>query len=173
MAALFETRVKAVSDDAQQSSPLAMVRYSHATSGLLRRYPLPMIKKHVRIPLAHFDCRLVVLSSFIVIAAVYVTLVVVDQMKAAQGMAWFAWLGGGASGMGVGIWLMHYFGWRALTMTAPTLDRSSVICSIVATIFASGLTLLVVSGRSDSGPRVKKENQCPMHPEIFICNYAA
>ncbi len=105
----------------------------------------------MRIPLVHFDCRLVVLSSFIVIAAAYVTLVVVDRMKAAQGMAGFAWLGGGASGIGVGIWLMHYFGWRTLTMTAPKLDRSSVICSIVATIFASGLTLLVVSGRSDSG----------------------
>lgn len=167
IAALFDPRVKVVSDDAQQSSALAMVRYSHATSELLRRHPLPMIKKHMRIPLAHFDCRLVVLSSFIVIAAAYVTLVVVDRMKVAQGMAWFAWLGGGASGIGVGIWLMHYFGWRAFTMTAPTFDRSSVICSIVATIFASGLTLLVVSGRSDSGRRVKEENQCPTRPEIL------
>jgi NO-binding membrane sensor protein with MHYT domain len=68
----------------------------------------------------------------------------------------------------VGIWLMHYFGWRALTMTVPTLERSSVICSILATIFTSGLTLLVVSGKNDSGRRVKEENQCPMRPEIFI-----
>jgi hypothetical protein len=147
---------------------LAMVRYPPATSELLRRHPLPMIKKHMRIPLVHFDCRLVVLSSFIVIIAAYVTLAVVERMKTAQGIAWFAWLGGGASGIGVGIWLMHYFGWRALTMTVPTLERSSVICSILATIFISGLTLLVVSGKSDSGRRVKEENQCPMRPEIFI-----
>jgi diguanylate cyclase len=90
------------------------------------------------VPLVHFDCRLVILSSFIVIIAAYVTLAVVDRMKTAQGMAWFAWLGGGAFGIGVGIWLMHYFGWRALTMTVPTLERSAVICSILATIFNSG-----------------------------------
>lgn len=167
-AAVFDSRVNAVSDDAQPSSALAMVRYPPATSELLRRHPLPMIKKHMLVPLVHFDCRLAVLSSFIVIIAAYVTLAVVDRMKTAQGMAWFAWLGGGASGIGVGIWLMHYFGWRALTMTVPTLERSSVICSILATIFTSGLTLLVVSGKNDSGRRVKEENQCPMRPEIFI-----
>jgi hypothetical protein len=169
-AAVFDSRVRAVSDDAQPSSALAMFRYPAATSELLRRHPLPVIKKYMRIPLVQFDCRLVVLSSFIVIIAAYVTLAVVDRMKTAQGMAWFAWLGGGASGIGVGIWLMHYFGWRALTMTVPTLERSSVICSILATIFTSGLTLLIVSGKSDSGRRVKEENQCPMRPEIFILN---
>jgi hypothetical protein len=169
-AAVFDSRVRAVSDDAQPSSALAMFRYPAATSELLRRHPLPVIKKYMRIPLVQFDCRLVVLSSFIVIIAAYVTLAVVDRMKTAKGMAWFAWLGGGASGIGVGIWLMHYFGWRALTMTVPTLERSSVICSILATIFTSGLTLLVVSGKSDSGRRVKEENQCPMRPEIFILN---
>jgi hypothetical protein len=44
-AAVFDSRVKEVSDDAQPSSALAMVRYPPATSELLRRHPLPMIKK--------------------------------------------------------------------------------------------------------------------------------
>jgi hypothetical protein len=59
-AAVFDSRVKTVSDDAQPSSALTMVRYPPATSELLRRHPLPMIKKHMLVPLVHFDCRLVV-----------------------------------------------------------------------------------------------------------------
>ena len=139
-----------------------------ATSELLRRHPLPMIKKHMLVPLVHFDCRLVVLSSFIVIIATYATLAVVERMKFAQGARWFAWLGGGAFGMGIGIWSMHYVGLQTLGLPVPTLHCSSVVYSILATIFASGITLLVVGGKSDSGRRAKEENQCPMCPEIFI-----
>jgi NO-binding membrane sensor protein with MHYT domain len=113
-----------------------------------------------------FDYRLVVLSSCIVIVATYATRAVVDRMKSAQGAGWFAWLGGGASGIGLGIWSMHYLGFRTFSLTAPTLDRSSVVYSILATIFASGLTLLVIGGKSDSGRRVKKENQRLMRLEI-------
>ena len=142
---------------------------SPTTSELLRTLSFADDKRYMRVPLIDFDYRLVVLSSFIVIIAMYATLAVVERMKSARKVrVWFAWLGGGASGIGVGIWLMHYFGWRALTMTVPTLERSSVICSILATIFTSGLTLLVVSGKSDSGRRVKEENQCPIRLEIFI-----
>jgi NO-binding membrane sensor protein with MHYT domain len=56
----------------------------------------------MRVPLIDFDYRLVVLSSFIAIVAMYATLAVVERMKFAQGAGWFAWLGGGASGMGMG-----------------------------------------------------------------------
>jgi hypothetical protein len=119
----------------------------------------------MRVPLIDFDYRLVVLSSFIVIIATYATLAVVDRMKSAQGTGWFAWLGSGASGIGITIWSMHYLGLQTLSLPVPTLDCSSVVYSILATIFASGLTLLVISGKSDSGRSVKEKNQHPMRLE--------
>jgi NO-binding membrane sensor protein with MHYT domain len=91
-------------------------------------------------------------------------------MKSAQGVGWFAWLGGGASGIGIGIWSMHYLGLQTFSLPVPTLDCSSVVYSILATIFASGLTLLVIGGKGDFGRGVKEENQRPMRLEIFIRN---
>jgi NO-binding membrane sensor protein with MHYT domain len=124
----------------------------------------------MRVPLIDFDFRLVVLSFFIVIAATYATLAVVGRMKSAQGMGWLAWLGGGASGIGIGIWSMHYLGLQTFGLSVPTLDCSSVLYSILATIFASGLTLLVIGRDIDSGRSAKEENQRPMRLEIFIRN---
>jgi NO-binding membrane sensor protein with MHYT domain len=119
----------------------------------------------MRVPLIDFDHRLVVLSSFIVIIAMYATLAVVEHLKSAQGAGWFVWLGGGASGMGIGIWSMHYLGLEILGLPVPRLNCSSVLYSIFATIFASGFTLLIVGGKSDSGRGVKEENQCPFRFE--------
>jgi diguanylate cyclase len=124
----------------------------------------------MRVPLVDFDCRLVVLSSFIVIIATYVTLAVAERMRSAQGVGWLAWLGGGASGIGVGNWSMHYLGLQILSLPVPTLDCSSVVYSILATVFASGLTLLVIGGKGGSGRRVREENQRPMRLKIFIRN---
>lgn len=124
----------------------------------------------MRVPLIEFNYRLVLLSSFIVIIATCATLAVVERMKSAQGVGWFAWLGGGASGIGIGIWSMHYLGLQTFSLPVPTLDCSSVVYSILATIFASGLTLLVIGGKGDFGRGVKEENQRPMRLEIFIRN---
>jgi NO-binding membrane sensor protein with MHYT domain len=129
-----------------------------------------MIRDIMRVPLIDFDYRLVVLSSFIVIIATYATLAVVERMNSAQGAGWFAWLGGGAFGMGIGICSMHYFGLKTLGLPVPILDCSSVLCSILATIFASGFTLLVINGKSDSGRRVKEESQRPIRLEILTLN---
>jgi hypothetical protein len=150
---------------------LAVARYPPATSELLRILPFADDKRYMRVPL--IDYRLVVLSSFIVIIAPYATLAVVERMKSAQGTGWFAWLGGGASGIGIAIWSMHYLGLQTLSLPVPTLDCSSVVYSILATIFASGLTVLVIGGKSDSGRSVKEENQRSMRLEIFIRNRAA
>ena len=152
---------------------LAVARYPPATSELLRILPFADDKRYMRVPLIDFDCRLVVLSSLIVIIATCATLAVVERMKSAQGVGWFAWLGGGASGIGIGIWSMHYLGLQTLSLPVPKLDCSSVVYSILATIFASGLTLLVIGGKSDSGRSVKEENQRSMRLEIFIRNRAA
>jgi len=120
----------------------------------------------MRVPLTDFDYRLVVLSSFIVIISTYATLAVEDRMKSERGAGWFAWLGGGASGIGIGIWSMHYLGLETLSLPVPMLDSSSVVYSILTTIFASGLTLLVRGGKGDSGRSVKEENQRLMRVEI-------
>jgi NO-binding membrane sensor protein with MHYT domain len=106
-------------------------------------------------PLVGCDFRLVALSGLILIVATYATLVLAGRIKSAQGATWFAWLGGGASAMGIGIWTMHYLGLKALGLPVPILNNSSVLSSILAAIFASGVTLLVVSGKSDSGRGVK------------------
>jgi hypothetical protein len=156
--------------NAHPFSVLVVARDVSVTSELLRIHPLADDKRYMRIPLIDFDYRLVVLSSFIVIIATYATLVVVERMNSARGTGWFAWLGGGASGIGIGIWSMHYLGLQSLSLPVPALDCSSVVCSILATIFASGITLLVIGGKSDSGRSVKEENQRSMRLEIFICN---
>jgi NO-binding membrane sensor protein with MHYT domain len=110
-------------------------------------------------PLAGFDFRLVALSGFVLIVATYATLALAGRIKSVQGAAWFAWLGGSASTMGIGIWSMHYLGLKALGLPVPMLNNSAVPFSILAAIFASGVTLLVVSGKSDSGRYVKEKSQ--------------
>lgn len=104
-----------------------------------------------------FDLRMVVLTGLILLVAMCATLALRGRMKSARGAAWFGWLGGGATAMGVGNWSMHYLGLKALGLPVPTLNNPAVAFSIMATIFASGVALLVVSGRDDSGRRVKAE----------------
>jgi NO-binding membrane sensor protein with MHYT domain len=102
-------------------------------------------------PLVGFDFRLVASSGLALIVATYATLALVEQIKSSKGGARFAWLGGGASAMGIGIWSMHYLGLKALNLPVPMLNSLAVFLSILAAILASGITLLVVSGKSDSG----------------------
>jgi NO-binding membrane sensor protein with MHYT domain len=113
----------------------------------------------VNIRLVGFDLRLVALSGLVLILATYSTLALAARIRSAQGAAWFAWLGGGASAMGTGIWSMHYLGLKLLGLPVPALNNAAVPLSVLATIFASGVTLLVVSGKSDSGRFVKEKSR--------------
>jgi NO-binding membrane sensor protein with MHYT domain len=110
-------------------------------------------------PLVGFDFRLVALSGLALIVASYATIALAKRIKSSQGGARFAWLGAGASAMGIGIWSMHYLGLKALDLPVPMLNDPAVLLSILAAIFASGITLLVVSGKSDSGRHVKAKSQ--------------
>ena len=110
-------------------------------------------------PLVGFDFRLVALSGLALIVATYATLALAERIKSSRGRAWFAWLGGGASAMGIGIWSMHYLGLKALDLPVPMLDNPAVPFSILAAIFAWGITLLIVSGKSDSGRPVKAKSR--------------
>ena len=113
----------------------------------------------MRVSLIGFDFRLVALSGLALIVATHATLALAQRIKASRGGAWFAWVGGGASAMGIGIWSMHYFGLKALDLPVLMLNNPAVPLSILAAIFASGITLLVVSGKSDSGRHVKAKSQ--------------
>ena len=110
-------------------------------------------------PLVGFDFRLVVLSGLALVVATCATLALAKRIKFSQGRAWFAWLGGGSSAMGIGIWSMHYLGLKAFDLPVPMLNNPAVPLSILGTIFASGITLLVVSGKNDSGRHVKAKSQ--------------
>jgi formate-dependent nitrite reductase membrane component NrfD len=114
---------------------------------------------------------LVALSGLALFVATYATLALAERIKASRGRAWFAWLGGGASAMGIGIWSMHYLGLKALDLHVPMLNNPAVPLSILATIFASGITLLVVSERHDSGRHGKATSQRASFDLAFLRTY--
>jgi NO-binding membrane sensor protein with MHYT domain len=99
-----------------------------------------------------FDYRLPALSVFIVTLATYATLGLAGRIAATQGVARLSWLGGGAFTMGIGIWSMHYIGMKTFGLSVPVLQGSpTVFLSILATILASAVTLLVVSRKGGPG----------------------
>ena len=99
-----------------------------------------------------FDYRLPALSVFIVTLATYATLGLAGRIAATQGAARLSWLGGGAFTMGIGIWSMHYIGMKTFGLSVPVLQGSpTVFLSILATILASAVTLLVVSRKGGPG----------------------
>src|SRR5947209_5829456 len=60
-----------------------------------------------------YNYHLVTLSVLIAILASYAALELAARITAASGRARLAWLAGGATAMGVGIWSMHYIGMLA------------------------------------------------------------
>ena len=99
-----------------------------------------------------FDYRLVSLSVLIAILASYAALEMAGRIAAARSAVRFAWLFGGASAMGIGIWSMHYIGMLAFTLPIPVFyDWPMVLLSLLAAILASGIALFIVS-RPHMGP---------------------
>jgi PAS domain S-box-containing protein len=93
-----------------------------------------------------YDYRLVALSVMIAIFASYAALDLAGRITAAHGRARLAWLTGGATAMGVGIWSMHYIGMRAFSLPVPVLfDWPTVLLSLLAAVFAAAVALFVVS----------------------------
>ncbi len=99
-----------------------------------------------------YDYRLVTLSVLMAILASYAALDLGGRVTAARGGVRFLWLGGGAAAMGLGIWSMHYIGMLAYVLPIPVFyDWPTVLASLLAAIFASGVALFVVS-RNKMGP---------------------
>src|SRR2546428_4804472 len=93
-----------------------------------------------------YDYRFVTLSVVIAILASYAALDLAGRTPAARGPVRFAWLVGGATAMGVGIWSMHYIGMLAFSLPVLVLyDWPTVLLSLVAAIFAAAVALFVVS----------------------------
>ena len=106
-----------------------------------------MIPQHTMI-VGSYDYPLVVLSVVIAIFASYVALDLAGRVTIARGLARLAWLTGGASAMGLGIWSMHYIGMLAFRLPIPVrYDWPLVLLSLLAAIFASAAALHLTSGQ--------------------------
>jgi PAS domain S-box-containing protein len=95
-----------------------------------------------------YDYRLVTLSALMAVCAAYVALDLAGRTTASRGPVRLVWLAGGAAAMGLGIWSMHYIGMLAFVLPIPVFyDWPTVLASLFAAIFASGVALFVVSRR--------------------------
>jgi PAS domain S-box-containing protein len=93
-----------------------------------------------------YDYRLVTLSVVMAVCAAYAALDLAGRTTASRGRARLFWLAGGAAAMGLGIWSMHYIGMLAFLLPVPVFyDWPTVVVSLFAAIFASGVALFVVS----------------------------
>jgi two-component system, sensor histidine kinase and response regulator len=96
--------------------------------------------------LGSYDHSLVALSVFIAILAAYAALDLAGRVSSSEGGARFLWLTGGAVAMGIGIWSMHYVGMLAYQLPVPVQYHwPTVLLSLLAAIFASAVSLFVVS----------------------------
>jgi two-component system, sensor histidine kinase and response regulator len=93
-----------------------------------------------------YDYRLVTVSVLIAVLASYAALDLGARVTAAHGRARLAWLTGGATAMGIGVWSMHYIGMLAFSLSFRILyDWPTVLLSLLAAVLASGVALFVVS----------------------------
>jgi signal transduction histidine kinase/DNA-binding response OmpR family regulator len=96
-----------------------------------------------------YDFWLVALSVVIAILAAYAAIDLAGRVTAARGHIRLLWLGGGAFAMGTGIWSMHYIGMLAFRLpVAVAYDWPTVLLSLLAAMFASGVALFVVSRKT-------------------------
>jgi PAS domain S-box-containing protein len=104
--------------------------------------------------LGAYDYRLVILSVLIAILASYTALDLGGRVTSSRGWARLAWLVGGGTSMGIGIWSMHYIGMLAFSLPIPIqYDWPTVLSSLLAGVFAALVALFVVSRRKMGWPR--------------------
>ena len=100
--------------------------------------------------LGHYNAVFVALSVLIAVLSAYAALDLAGRVTSSTRLAVRqAWLGGGAVAMGIGIWSMHYIGMLAMRMEMVVLyDWPTVLLSLMAAVFASGLALFLVSRKT-------------------------
>ncbi len=95
-----------------------------------------------------YDYGEVARSVLIAIAASYAALDLTGRVTAASGWVRLAWLGGGATTMGIGIWAMHFKGMLAFHLPVSVeYDWLTVLASLLVAIFASSVALYLSSRR--------------------------
>ncbi len=93
-----------------------------------------------------YDYSEVARSVLIAIAASYAALDLAGRVTATSGRARVAWLIGGASAMGIGIWAMHFKGMLAFHLPVPVeYHWPTVLASLLVAILASAVALYVAS----------------------------
>jgi len=93
-----------------------------------------------------YDYRTVTLSALMALAASYAALDLAGRVTAASSWVRSAWLIGGASAMGLGIWSMHFIAMLAFSLPVPiSYHLPTVLLSLIAGIFSSTVALHVVS----------------------------
>ena len=101
---------------------------------------------HANLLAGSYDYHLVALSIVIAIGASYAAIELAGRVTASRGWTRTAWLAGGASATGMGIWSMHYIGMLAFKLPVPVwYDWRIVLVSLLAAILASVVALYVVS----------------------------
>src|SRR5579864_2853922 len=96
-----------------------------------------------------YDYSEVARSVLIAIAASYAALDLAGRVNAARGRVRLAWLGGGATAMGIGIWEMHFKGMLALHLPLPVKYHwPTVLVSLLVAILASAVALYVANRRT-------------------------
>jgi len=89
---------------------------------------------------------LVCLSIVVAIVVSYTALSLASRVAVAQGRAGVAWLIGGASVMGIGIWSMHFIGMVAFSMPiALTYDIKTTAASLGIAIAVSAFALTIAA----------------------------
>ena len=93
-----------------------------------------------------YDYSEVARSVVIAIAASYAALDLAGRVTAASGRARAAWLTGGATAMGIGIWAMHIKGMLAFHLPVPVeYHWPTFLASLLVAILASAVALYVAS----------------------------
>ncbi len=98
-----------------------------------------------------YDYVEVARSVFIAVAASYAALDLTGRVTAASGRVRLAWLSGGATAMGIGIWAMHFKGMLAFHLPVPVeYHWPTVLASLLVAVLASAVALYVASRRKMS-----------------------
>jgi PAS domain S-box-containing protein len=96
-----------------------------------------------------YDYSEVTRSILIAVAASYAALDLTGRVTAASGRIRLAWLSGGATAMGIGIWTMHFKGMLAYRLPVPVeYHWPTVLASLLVAVLASAVALYVASRRT-------------------------
>ncbi len=96
-----------------------------------------------------YDPLVVALSVLIAVSASYAALDLAGRVTATHGWIRGGWTTGGAIGMGIGVWSMHFTGMLAFTLPVPVQYHwPTVLESLGLAILASAFALYVVSRKT-------------------------